>query len=236
MDDVSEISNEIQTDKKTVSFKYRFYLWLLDHFGNNYIRLLKHTVRLEVIGEEHLKTALADTGKAIFAFWHGNLIIPMIRHIDQDIYVLVSTHNGGEIIARMLTNLGYRLVRGSSTMGGSNALKEMAQVLQEPNIMGITPDGPKGPVRELKIGPVILSQKTGVPIIPMSASTNSPVFYKSWDKLLLVKPFVKCVLLYGKPISVENGLTGDGLEEKRREVEQAISDLDTQAENHFKNR
>jgi len=235
MDSASEISNGIRTGRKTLSFKHRFFLWFVDHFVDKFIRILKRTVNLDVVGEEHLNTAFADSGKAIFAFWHGNMIIPMLRHIDQGIYVLVSKHGDGEIIARLLINLGYRLVRGSSTKGGSDALKAMTHILQEPNIIAITPDGPRGPLRELKIGPVALSQRTGVPVIPMSASTSSPVIFKSWDRFLFVKPFVKCVLLYGKPIYVENGLTDDGLKQKRREVEQAIRALDTRAENHFKN-
>ena len=195
--------------------------------------MLRKTVRLTIVGDDNFKSVMNGGGKAIFTFWHGNMIIPMIRHIDEGVVVLVSEHGDGEIIANVLSSLGYGLVRGSTTRGGAKALKEMMKRFKKPGIIAITPDGPKGPYRELKIGAVHLSQRTGVPILPMSTYTNKPKFLSSWDKFLFVKPFVHGVLIYGKPISVERGLTEDQLEDKRLELEMAVHEVDNQAENFF---
>jgi len=222
----------MEADKK-IPLKQRFYLWLGSHVAGRIIRLLRRTVKLEIVGQENLDYLMNNGGRAIFAFWHGNMVIPMMRLIGKDITALVSQHGDGEIIARILDNLGFGLVRGSSTRGGIAALKEMVKLLKQPNIVVITPDGPKGPYREFKIGAVLLAQRTGVPVLPMSAYTSSPRFLKSWDRFLIVKPFVHCVLMYGDPIPVEKDLTLEELEEKRRLVEQAVRDLDQKAETFF---
>jgi lysophospholipid acyltransferase (LPLAT)-like uncharacterized protein len=219
--------------EKKIPLKQRFFLWLGSKVAGKIIWLLKRTVKLEIVGQEHLDGLMNDGGKAIFAFWHGNMIIPMMEHIGSGVHVLVSQHGDGEIIARILTSLGYGLVRGSSTRGGSEALKTMIRLFRKQGIIGITPDGPKGPYRELKIGAVILAQSTGVPVLPMSAYTSSPKFLNSWDKLLVVKPFTRCVLMYGKPVKINREETSDGLEEKRKIVEQSIKDLDQKSENYF---
>jgi len=223
----------IMSEESKLPLKHRFYLWLGSHVAGKLIRLLKKTVRLTVIGDEHLRSLMENGGRAILAFWHGNMIIPMMRHIDEGDVVLVSEHGDGEIIARALKSLGYDLIRGSTTHSGAKALVDMRKRFESPGIIAITPDGPKGPYRELKSGAVILAKQTGVPILPISAYTNRPKFLKSWDRFHLVKPFVKCVLMYGKPIKIERDLSSEKLEEKRRFVEQAIYELDRQAETFF---
>lgn len=219
--------------EKKMPNKQRFFLWLGSKVAGKIIKLLKYTVKFEIVGQEHFDGLMNNGGKAIFAVWHGNMVIPMMEHIGRGVNVLVSQHGDGEIIARILTSLGYGLVRGSSTRGGSEALKTMIRLFRKPAIIAITPDGPKGPYRELKIGAVILAQSTGVSVLPMSAYTSSPKFLKSWDRFLFVKPFTRCLLIYGKPIKIDRDETTEGLEEKRKLVEQSIWNLDQMAENYF---
>lgn len=217
-----------------LSLKQRLFLWSGSHIAGRIIRLLKKTVRITVVGGENLTEVTEKHSRAIFTFWHGNMIVPMMQLIGKEIVVLVSEHGDGEIIARAISNLGYGLVRGSTTRGGAKALKTMIKRFEQPGIIVITPDGPKGPYRKLKIGVVILSQRTGVPILPMSAYTSSPTHLKSWDRFHLVKPFERCVLFYGKPIYIDKELNGDELEEKRKYVEQELYNLDRKAEAFFR--
>ena len=217
-----------------LTFKQRFYLWLGANVAGKLLRLLRKTVRLTVIGNENLQSVIDKGGKAIFVFWHGNMLIPMMRHMDDGIVVLVSEHGDGEILARMLKSLGHHLIRGSTTRGGARALKQMMKRFKSPGIISFTPDGPKGPYRVMKIGAVVLAHRTGVPIIPISAFTGKPRFLNSWDRFQLVKPFESCVLLYGKPITIEHQLSSEQLEEKRKSVEHTIHELDSQAEMYFR--
>jgi len=56
---------------------------------------------------------------------------------------------------------GFKTIRGSSTAGGSRALRQMIQKSKnEICDFGITPDGPKGPREQVKPGIVLLAKKT----------------------------------------------------------------------------
>ena len=223
-------------EQQKISLKRRFYLWLGAHVGGLFIRLLKITVNLKTIGEEHREKLMADGGRYIMVFWHGNMMIPMIRHINEGIIALVSQHGDGEILAHILKNIGCGLVRGSTTRGGARAIVEMSRLFQSQAQIAITPDGPKGPYREMKIGAVALAHRTGVPILPVSVCTSRPKFLRSWDKFLFVKPFVRCVMIYGEPIRIDQEFTNDELDDKQLFVEQELYRLDAAAESFFTTR
>ena len=54
----------------------------------------------------------------IYAFWHENILLPASKFGCRDLTCLVSQHADGEIIARVLTHMGFGTIRGSSTRGG----------------------------------------------------------------------------------------------------------------------
>ncbi len=94
--------------------------------------------------------------------------------------------------------------------------------------LGLTPDGPKGPAREVKPGIMFLAQKLGVPILPISsAQSNSFVFKKSWDRFTLPMPFGRMAVVYGKPIAV--GLS-DNLVLKAAELKSLLDLITLEAE------
>ena len=101
--------------KETLRLKQRFFLWLSCNVAGRFIRLLKKTVKLTIIGDENLQSLINAGGKAIFVVWHGNIIIPIMRHIDDGVVVLASVHGDGEIISNILSSLGYDTIRGSTT-------------------------------------------------------------------------------------------------------------------------
>ena len=218
--------------KKT--FKQKLFLWLGSNFGGLFLRVLKKTIRITVLGEEHFQKHFVENRKVIFALWHGNMFIPILHHIDKGVYALVSQHRDGEIIARVFTSLGFQNVRGSSTRGGSEAMKEMVKIMNDGAGIAITPDGPKGPYRELKIGTVKLAQHSGATILPVAAYAENPKFFKSWDRFMVVKPFSKAVMIYGEPISIPQDLSEEELEEQRKLVEDKIKQSNELAENYFR--
>ncbi len=202
--------------------------------ANLLLRLLIKTVRLTVIGEEHFNKHYLENNKAIFALWHGRMLLPILHNIDRGIHALASRHNDGEIITRIIEKLGFKCIRGSSTRGGAEALLEMIEVMKEGAGIAITPDGPKGPLRELKMGTVVLAQRSGAPIIPISAYAENPLFFSSWDRFMTLKPFGKAVVIYGEPVFVPKDITDKELEEQRKMVENRIKQSDERAENYFR--
>ena len=119
--------------------------------------------------------------------------------------MLISQHNDGRIAADIVRKLGITSVAGSSTRGGKEALKALKVAIEEGNHVGFTPDGPKGPIYKMKPGAVRLAQLTNAPLYPMTISaSNAYIFEKSWDKMLLPKPFSKVTFLVGQQIHSQN--------------------------------
>ena len=55
----------------------------------------------------------------------------------------------------------------------------------------ITPDGPRGPRRQVQAGMVYLAARTGVPIVPVGIGYDRPWRTKSWDRFAVPRPGVR---------------------------------------------
>ncbi|MCB0725424.1 MAG: lysophospholipid acyltransferase family protein [Ignavibacteriae bacterium] len=148
------------------------------------------TVRTKIFGNVPEKNA-------IFIFWHNKMLIGWRLFKGKRYTALVSQSKDGEILSRMLKKWKYNVVRGSSSKGGKEALDEIASDKLNSSVV-ITPDGPRGPAGIIKNGALILSNKTGFPIIPVSISySRSKVLSKSWDKFEIPLPFSTCTVKFG---------------------------------------
>jgi lysophospholipid acyltransferase (LPLAT)-like uncharacterized protein len=85
----------------------------------------------------------------------------------------------------------------------------------------------------LKPGCLKLAQDTGALLIPWSFSAARKKFLKSWDRFLFFYPFSRVVAIYGKPMTVSPALDEAEFEAERKRVEQALNDLDAQADSSF---
>jgi Uncharacterized protein conserved in bacteria len=117
----------------------------LPSVGASIIRLLGKTMRVTVRGEETVENLYREGKHIILAFWHGRqLMIPLAYH-GREVHILISQHRDGELISRIMSRFGYHSVRGSSTRGGTAALRQLIKVGRSGVDLAITPDGPKGP-------------------------------------------------------------------------------------------
>jgi lysophospholipid acyltransferase (LPLAT)-like uncharacterized protein len=129
-------------------------------------------------------------GPTIFAFWHCALLASAHRFRDKNIAILISQSFDGELIARIVERLGFTAIRGSSTRGGASALRGMTQAYAANRICAFTADGPKGPARIAKSGPIQLAQITDAKWLgAFHAEPKSTWHLKSWDSFMIPKPF-----------------------------------------------
>ena len=143
----------------------------------------------------------------VFALWHGRMFLSIQAHRREGIVTMASRSKDGELIAGWLERNGYEVVRGSSTRGGSQALKEMVRRVRSGKTAALTVDGPTGPPRVVQPGIVHLARLTGGWILPITFSSDRPRFLSSWDRYLTPLPFSKSVVLYGDPFPVEKETT-----------------------------
>jgi lysophospholipid acyltransferase (LPLAT)-like uncharacterized protein len=168
-------------------------------------------------------------GRYLYAFWHENLLLPAYHYGLRNIWVLISEHADGELIATACRHLGFSVVRGSLTRGGVKAVRSMLSLSRKGHL-AITPDGPRGPRRHLQPGLVYLASRTGLPIIPVGIAYERAWRLRSWDRFALPWPWSAAWVVTGAPVVVPPDLDRDGLEDYRRRVEQALHEADAAAE------
>jgi lysophospholipid acyltransferase (LPLAT)-like uncharacterized protein len=166
----------------------------------------------------------------LYAFWHENMLLPAYQYSRPDLHVLISTHRDGELITEIVHRLGLRTIRGSSTRGGTEAMRQLMRISRESHIV-FTPDGPRGPRRMLQPGIVYLAARTGLPIVPVGLGYNRALRAKSWDRLALPIPFSKAYCVTTPPLTIPRHVTPETLEPYRLEVERAMHVADRLAEN-----
>ncbi len=206
----------------------KFLLLIIPALANLLIRFLGLTMRIETLFEERVEPFWKEDKRMILAFWHGRLLmIPLCYH-GEKIHLLISQHKDGQLLARTMEHFGHNSVRGSSTRGGSKAMREMLRLLNDSDI-ALTPDGPKGPRYCVQDGVVTLARLSGVPVIPVTFAASKKKVFGSWDAFNLPLPFSRGVFVWGEPIYLARNTPPD---EGRRLVETSLREITEYADSY----
>ncbi|MGE5345607.1 MAG: lysophospholipid acyltransferase family protein [Acidithiobacillales bacterium] len=171
-----------------------------------FVGLWRLTLRLRVVGEERRKALLQAGIPVVHALWHQRMVVPILTQYRLGQVTMASRSRDGEVIAAFLSFWGFRVVRGSSSRGGSPATLEMIRLMKEgAPVADLTTDGPLGPARRSKPGVVTIAEAAGAGILPVGSSSTRPKFLRSWDNFLVPLPFSKGVVVVGEPLPREAG-------------------------------
>ena len=132
--------------------------------------------------------------------------------------MLLSQHRDADILARVAYHLGFDCVRGSTYRGGARAIWELSERSQRQHLT-ITPDGPRGPRRQLAQGPIYLASRLQLPLVVMGFGYDRPWRANSWDRFAVPRPFSRARAVIGPPLMLPPDLNRAGLEQCRRRVE-----------------
>jgi lysophospholipid acyltransferase (LPLAT)-like uncharacterized protein len=128
-----------------------------------------------------------------FTFWHNRLFITaeIYRRYRQgrSVYGLVSPSKDGAWLEAFFSLVGIRAVRGSSNKQGREAVTALVNVLNSGHDIGITPDGPRGPIYEFKPGGLIVARRAQAPVLLIGCAYQSSWQLGSWDRFHLPCPF-----------------------------------------------
>lgn len=187
-----------------------------------YIRLVLLTSRVNTTYrgfnfEEH------KNKQCILATWHGRvMIMPIINPFKLPASAIVSDHNDGRLIGKVIEQAGVELIFGSSNRRRLSSLKEILNYIKKGFNFLITPDGPRGPNREINGAIINIASNTGLPIIPAICSAKSAKIFNSWDNFMLPYPFTKIEIIFSKPIYIPKKIDN---EEKERYTKLLRDDL-----------
>jgi len=189
--------------KKVFNFIGRYFLSTL-------IGLDISSLRIKILNKPD------DLSDKVFIFWHSKMLIGWWLFKKENFSALISKSSDGDILSKLLQGWQYDVFRGSSSKGGKDALEK---IIQGNKSAVITPDGPRGPAKKMKNGALIISNKTGFPIIPVKIDySKKKVLNKSWDKFEIPLPFSECKVSFGKSCLYKEFLSDDELLNYKQEI------------------
>ena len=165
----------------------------------------------------------------IYAFFHEVMLFPAYYWPWSEMHILISDHRDGELITQVVARLGFSVIRGSTTRGGTRALREMttagrpgpsvrhARRASRPSTIG--PPGGRLPLQ-----PDRLSHRRRGHGLP------APWRARSWDRFCVPRPFSPAACVVPPPVVVPQDADRETLEDCRREVERRMQSAMIEAE------
>lgn len=189
------------------------------------LTLLCKTLKIKVLNNENL----SPNKKYITAFWHGTMLVPWYYFKNKGFAALISMSKDGDLLSNLLTKWGYKVVRGSSSQGGKEALAQLVSLINEGDSVALTPDGPRGPALKMKAGAYVASLRTSTEVVLMGVAIKKSKILKSWDKFEVPYPFTTVGIVFSEPFTGDNGKTRDEINSELLKLEENMSELTNRA-------
>ena len=207
-------------------------IFLISFLASLYIRFVYRTSSWTFKNFEIPLSYLKEGKPFLTCFWHGRLLMlpygwPGRKTKPKHLFhMLISSHKDGRLISKTVGWFGIKTVAGSTNRGGREALLKIRDLLKSGQVIGITPDGPRGPFQSVSPGTVKIAQMGKVDVIPITFSTSRSKIFRSWDKFFLALPFSKGAISWGDPIRIEK----DDLEQAQEKIQKALAQLTHEAD------
>ena len=176
--------------------------YIIIFFSNILLSLFCASCNWKIIGKENLDNAIKKNKPVLLTLWHGRFLFVsyFITKWKYSSYAIAGHHRDANRIALILSNWGFKLIRGSSSKGGKDVIKKMIKHFNNNATICITSDGPRGPIHIAKSGSIKVSMESNATILPVTGIASKYWKINSWDKFILPKPFSTIYLKIGNEI------------------------------------
>lgn len=179
---------------------------ILSHALAGWMRFCFSTIRWTHENEAVAEQVWVEGGGVLCTFWHSRIgLSPACWPLDkaQPAKALISLSPDGQFIAKAVALQGIPAVRGSSAnkdkadraKGGTQALRDGLKQLKM-GALAITPDGPRGPARQMAEGLPLMARLSGAPALFIGLSCSPAIRLNSWDRAVLPLPFAKGAIVW----------------------------------------
>ena len=204
-----------------------------------YMLFVGVTTRWRKVNPAAMEAFFNTDDKHLACIWHGRFTL--VHKLwkfgpgTKPAKFLISRSREGGLVSWVSRTVGAEVVRGSSAKrgqqkGGLEALREMARHLDGGGVMGMTPDGPRGPRMRAKRGPVQLAKIAGASLVPITWATSNRIVFDSWDKFILPLPFGRGALIWGDAIPVPADADTATMESIRLQLETEMNRICAEAD------
>ncbi len=208
----------------------RIQITLVSGIASALVGLIGRTLRMSITYEEGSIRGLDSIAPGIYPFWHRCVLPAAWLFRNRGIGVLTSLSRDGEYIARVIRRFGFVPVRGSSSKGGRRGLLEMETMVKAGGAVAFTIDGPRGPRFVAKKGPVMLARLTGIPITAFYVAVEKGWVLKTWDAMVIPKPFSRAYVRVAKNIFVAPDADDAAMDRYHAEMQAALERVTAFAE------
>ena len=219
---------------------FRLIQTLISLIGSIYVLTVYKTSKVNLKNRKKIENLLERKESFIYSFWHDQLLMcPLTWQSNSNIKVLISKHRDGDIIAQLISNLGFEAIRGSThktnkikNKGGLLSARKMIKSLKNGISIGISPDGPKGPRHKVSEGILSISRLSKSVILPVGIGFKKKWVLNTWDKFIIPKPFNEITVIWGDPIpAITNEKNNHQFKIK---LESKMNNLTAQANKNYK--
>ena len=157
-----------------------------------FVRVWMRSLRLHY--DATVKTLInPDRKPAVVILWHNRLLLApeLFRRNfpERKIAGLISASSDGAWLAGFFEQLSIKPIRGSRHGRSKQAFRELLKASRAGYDIGITPDGSRGPMYDMKAGAATLAVRAGVPVMLLSFNYKRAWRLKSWDRFYIPLPF-----------------------------------------------
>ncbi len=168
-------------------------------------------------GMDHLRQAVraSPSRTVMLVLWHQDLLLlaGAVRGKGMRLAALVSRSGDGTLIAHHLEQRGVATVRGSSRKGAVSAARGLLEVGAQGRHLCIAIDGPMGPAKQTRTGPLEIARNLGLPVVPIAARATREWLLPTWDRGRIPWPRAHVAITFGEAMH----LTSEDRDEARLE-------------------
>ena len=213
----------------------RWYHVLLLKIASSLIRLWTRTLRFQL--SEETKAIIASSPPPLVAIlWHNRLfVVPEFyrRYVHgRKLATVISASNAGAWLSGLFKQMGIHPIRGSRNRRGTQAFREMLQASKSGYDVGVTPDGSRGPIYDMKAGAATLALRTKVPVVLLSYNFQNSFRLNSWDRFYIPYPF-SCVEVQMELIEKTNEVLGDDPKQAAKELKVRLQAITRDSDDDF---
>ncbi|MCC5841873.1 MAG: DUF374 domain-containing protein [Opitutales bacterium] len=173
-------------------FRLRAWQWALFWPVAIFVSLYLRSLRMRICPDEASRFQSTAAPRVLVTWHNRSLLAPEIarRFFPPDsVACLISPSRRAAWQVAFYEYMRMIVIRGSSSRRGIAAMRESVAALRSGRDMAISPDGPIGPLYEIKRGAVTLARMSASPVVFIVPNARCAWRLRTWDRHLIPLPF-----------------------------------------------
>lgn len=156
----------------------------------SYLTICDRTTNWQVEGLDDLRTAL-DKGPVLLVMWHSRSAMGAIHWpvADGPLSSLYNRSPMGRISGAVQRRAGLQAMEMSRTRSNRSASREVLRRFHSGVSIGMTGDGPVGPIGIVQDAPLDWARTLGASVFCYAFATTRGTRLNTWDRMLLPLPY-----------------------------------------------